>query len=305
MTTWNLADLKDTVRHKYGTEQEKLLIPPLNSVGQRGEFSKYHYLEARRLLEDATAANAGMEAMIVLFLGNDSASIAFQQARFKAAAHITACVQNMHATADTLAHAVYFALGMNLDPATCLEARYINIWKVKDKVPVRVIRDSLTEFVEHDGFRYLQALSNHSKHRSVVDIPFSVEVTAINAPPGLKFSKFKYANVEYPDRRVMPTLDAEYRRQSSLIVSIGQALSSPLVDLAPKPRRPCKPTQLQQGILYAAADLARYIVQVEDVAELLRRKGLADADCSDIDEMDKEQLRVLRDDFGLPLRGLD
>lgn len=72
-----------------------------------------------------------------------------------------------------------------------------------------------------------------------------------------------------------------------------------------KTRRQRKPTQLQQGILYAAADLARYIVQVEDVAALLRRQGLADADCSDLDEMEKEQLRVLRDDFGLPLRGLD
>lgn len=72
-----------------------------------------------------------------------------------------------------------------------------------------------------------------------------------------------------------------------------------------KPRRPRKPTKLQQGILYAAADLTRYIVQVEDVAALLRRQGLADANCSDLEEMDKEQLRVLRDDFGLPLRGLD
>lgn len=72
-----------------------------------------------------------------------------------------------------------------------------------------------------------------------------------------------------------------------------------------KPRRARRPTRLQQGILYAAADLARYIVQVEDAAALLRRQGLADADCSDIEEMDKEQLRVLRDDFGLPLRGLD
>lgn len=74
-----------------------------------------------------------------------------------------------------------------------------------------------------------------------------------------------------------------------------------------KPRRPCKQTQLQQRILYAVADLARYIVQVEDVAALMSRQGLADADadCSDLEEMDKEQLRVLRDDFGLPLRGLD
>lgn len=42
-------------------------------------------------------------------------------------------------------------------------------------------------------------------------------------------------------------------------------------------------------ILYAVADLARYIVQVEDVAALLSCQGLADADadCSDLEEMDK------------------
>ncbi|MBJ2286652.1 MULTISPECIES: hypothetical protein [Pseudomonas] len=81
--------------------------------------------------------------------------------------------------------------------------------------------------------------------------------------------------------------------------------ASPKTATVLRPRRPRKPTQLQQGILYAAADLARFIVQVEDAAALLRRQGLAEADCSDLDEMDKEQLRVLRDDFGLPLRGLD
>lgn len=94
--------------------------------------------------------------------------------------------------------------------------------------------------------------------------------------------------------------EADGGLKSPAAVTQGCAIRAPL-----KPRRPRKPTQLQQGILYAAADLARYIVQVEDVAELLRRQGLADADCSEIEEMDKDQLRVLRDDFGLPLRGLD
>lgn len=73
-----------------------------------------------------------------------------------------------------------------------------------------------------------------------------------------------------------------------------------------KPRRPRKPTKLQQGILYAAADLARYIYDIGDAAALLRRQGLADADCSGLEEMDKDQLRILRDDYGLrDLRGLD
>lgn len=229
VTTWNLADLKNAVRQQYGPKQEEVLIPPLNSVVQRGAFAKYHYLEAKRLLEAATADHAEPGEMMMLLLGSDMASAAFQQARFQAAAHITACVQSMHATADTLAHAVYFALGMNLDPTLYLKPRQISIWNVIDKVSVGPIQKPLTELVEHEGFRYLTALNNHSKHRSIVDIPFSLDVTATPAPSGLKFAAFEYENDEFPDRWAMPTLDAEYSRQSLLIIGVGQTLNSTLI----------------------------------------------------------------------------
>lgn len=77
--------------------------------------------------------------------------------------------------------------------------------------------------------------------------------------------------------------------------------------MAPTPRKPRnKPTQLQTGILLAAADLSRYIYDRGDAAALLKRQGLDDANCSALDEVDKEQLRILRDDYGLAsLRGLD
>lgn len=229
MTTWNLAILKDAVRQQYGPQQEEALTPPLNSVVQRGAFAKYHYLEAKRLLEAATAAHAEPGEMMMLLLGSDMASAAFQQARFQAAAHITACVQSMHATADTFAHAVYFALGMNLDPALCLKPRQISISNVMNKVWVGPIQKLLTELVDHEGFRYLTALNNHSKHRSIVDIPFSLDVTATPGPSGLKFAAFEYEDDEFPDRWAMPTLDSEYGRQSSLIISIGQVLNSTLI----------------------------------------------------------------------------
>lgn len=75
------------------------------------------------------------------------------------------------------------------------------------------------------------------------------------------------------------------------------------------PRRR-KPTERQvgisQGFLFAAADLARFIYDRGDAADLLRRAGLSEADCAWMDEVDKEQLRILRDDYGLHnLRGLD
>lgn len=76
--------------------------------------------------------------------------------------------------------------------------------------------------------------------------------------------------------------------------------------VTPLKRRRRKPTQLELGILYAAADLCRYIYDRGDVVALLRRQGLGEADCAALDDMDKEQLRILRDDYGLSeLRGLD
>ncbi|NWC83154.1 hypothetical protein HX798_23105 [Pseudomonas putida] len=228
MSTWNLAALIAAVKELHGSDQEKELTPSLNSLVQRGAFAKYHYLEAKRLLETATQAHTQPGEMMLLLLGNDSASAGLRQARFQAAAHLTACVQSMHATADTLAHAVYFALGMNLDQATYLEPRSVTIWKVKEKLSTGPIKNLLAELVDHDDFKYLSALCNHSKHRSIVDIPFSLEMTA-TYPSGIKFGVFKYNGNEISDRWALPTLDAEYARQSSLIIAIGQALNSTLI----------------------------------------------------------------------------
>lgn len=111
---------------------------------------------------------------------------------------------------------------MNLDPALCLKPRNISIWKVINNVSVGPIQKQLTEFVDHEGFRYLTALNNHSKHRSIVDIPFSLDVTATPGPSGLKFAAFEYEDDEFPDRWAMPSLDAEYGRQSTLIIGIGR-----------------------------------------------------------------------------------
>lgn len=163
MTTWNLAVLKAEVQRQHGCAQEESLTPSLNSVVQRGGFAKYHYSEAKRLVEAATAGHAEPGDMMMLILGNETASADFQQARFQAAAHITACVQNMHATADILAHAVYFALGMNLDPALLLKPRQISIGNVMKNLAGGPVHVQLTELVDHEGFRYLSALNNHSK----------------------------------------------------------------------------------------------------------------------------------------------
>jgi hypothetical protein len=229
VTTWNLAVLRGAVQQRYGDDQQEMLSPSLNSIVQRGAFAKYHYGEAKRLLNAATTGHAEPGEMMKLILGDDAASIAFNQARFQAAAHITACVQNMHATADILAHTVYFALGMNLDPSTFLKPREICIAKIIEKLPTGLIHQQLTDLVVHEGFRYLSALNNHSKHRSMVDTPYSLDLTSKPAPSGLKFAAFKYGKKVFAERWAMPTLDEEYGRQSKLIIHIGQLINSTLI----------------------------------------------------------------------------
>jgi hypothetical protein len=229
MTTWNLAALRDAVELQYGRDQKEVFNPSLNSVVQRGAFAKYHYVEAKRLLTAATADHAEPGEMMMLLFGGDEASVAFNQARFQAAAHITACVQNMHATADILAHTVYFALGMNLDPSTYLKPRQIGIAQIIKSLPIGPIHQQLNALVDHDGFRYLSALNNHSKHRSIVETSYSLDLTPNPVPPGLKFAKFEYESQVFPDCWAMPTLDEEYSRQSELIIGIGQSLNSTLI----------------------------------------------------------------------------
>ncbi|MBC3436798.1 hypothetical protein N5E96_20410 [Pseudomonas mosselii] len=228
MDTWKLNDLRELVELRFGRDQKEALAPSLDSVVQRGAFAKYHYLEAKRLLSEATVAHAEPGKIMALILGADDASVAFSQARFRAAAHVTACVQSMHAMADILSHSVYFGLGLNLDASTRLEPHRIDMKNVLKKVSIEHVRQLLAVLTGHEDYQYLSALNNHSKHRSIVTTPYTLDLTEEHKPSGLKFAAFEYGGERFEARWAMPTLDAEYSRQSRLIVGIGQALNASL-----------------------------------------------------------------------------
>ncbi|MDH5821554.1 hypothetical protein QFW77_00905 [Luteimonas sp. RD2P54] len=59
----------------------------------------------------------------------------FSTAQFQAYAHTVACVQSMHAVADSMAHFAYHVLGANLDPATHIKKERDITWsKVSKKL---------------------------------------------------------------------------------------------------------------------------------------------------------------------------
>lgn len=228
--SWNLKALRDDVERIYGRWQRDAVAPCIDSIVQRRTFARYHFTEAKRLLDGAIGDHQQFELLAVMLGAFDKEPGDFEWARIQAAVHITACVHSMHSMADILAHVIYLSLGMNRNPSTEIEARQINIYSVRERLPVGHIRDLVSELIDQGEFAYLAALNNQSKHRSIVPVPYSIDMTGKDEEGhGLKFAAFDFdESRQYPVRWVRPLLKAEYQRQESLLVQVGNALNAEL-----------------------------------------------------------------------------
>lgn len=224
--TWDLRPLRENVERVFGREQYDLFNPCLRSAGDRRDFARYHYGEAHRLMNEVIGDNPQIEMVATILGAHDKEPGAFNWARFQAAAHTVACVQSMHALVDSLAHTLYYGLGFNLDKATVLKPKAINAYRVRERLPSGPMRDAMSAWIDDPGFTYLSALNNCSKHRSMVSVGYSVDMTGEDElPHGLKFGMFDYEDEHYPQRWVRPTLINEYQRQETLFHQIGHALN--------------------------------------------------------------------------------
>jgi len=62
--------------------------------------------------------------------------------------------------------------------------------------------------------------------------------------------------------------------------------------------------RFSHGVLYAAAQVQRLHDEPQVAADLLKNAGLAQVDCSSLDEYDKESLREVNKIRGMGLTGL-
>lgn len=66
-----------------------------------------------------------------------------------------------------------------------------------------------------------------------------------------------------------------------------------------------KLTQFEHGIFYSAASIVRLHDEPRVAADLLIHAGLANSDCTELDEYEKEMLREVNNETGVSLNGLD
>lgn len=64
-------------------------------------------------------------------------------------------------------------------------------------------------------------------------------------------------------------------------------------------------TKFQHGIFYAAAMVVRLHDEPRVAADVLKEAGLSNSNCSELDEYDKEILRVINQETGMSLTGLE
>ncbi len=230
MTRWHITETQDLVLAKFGRDQLELVRPCLQSVCARQWYAGYHYHEARRLLDSFVSARLTNASLIEVVFGQDTeAADEFNRFLMEAGAHVLACVQSMHATADILSHVVYLSLGINLSTQPIAEwnvSLTTVVARLQQEATASAIYALLNDISSGGSFAHLSALSNHGKHRSVVRPSLTEDWTGA-APDRhtLKIPSFIYKKKRYPEVAVKDFLEPEYDRCKRLVVNTGNALN--------------------------------------------------------------------------------
>lgn len=226
--TWNLKDTKELILELYGKPKYIMAAQSLNSTVDRLDFARFHFHEAMSRW-DAHLIDIQDCHPLEAALGSGDEETDARRARrlHELAAHVQACVHCLHTIPDILAHALYY--GLALDVTTPLGERQINARNVASIVrtdsALQHLYDLFVSVHTSTDFKYLDALSNHGKHRSLVRTSVWWDMTGKAPDPViLQFSEFSYDGDKHDTRDVRPFLVAEYERISRALVDCGMEL---------------------------------------------------------------------------------
>lgn len=234
MQQWSIIDTRRYVEARFGRAQHDIAAPSLNSLPERLAYVRYHYQETKRLLDAFTEKHLSNKPLLVVIHGGDEKGREdFEALMIEAGAHATACVLSLHAIADILAYAIYYALGFNLD-ANPLGKRRLNAASVKELLAQRPLCEAITEtlsaFCCDQNYKHVAALANKSKHQSIVRPLLNEDLTGLRTPRHeFRFSAFSYDKKSFPEVPVLPVLESVYELASRTMLKVGHMLNDLLV----------------------------------------------------------------------------
>lgn len=240
---WDLRHTYGLVERAFGRDQVDLVKPCLQSVVDRQNFASYHFEEAQRLLKSFKRKHLSDNNLLLALHGarNPPARVPFEVLMIKVGAHVSACVQAIHAISDIMASGIYFATGLNLSEHP-LSDRGISISSVTDLVKgtpsLANLADPVSRIAAGQQFEHLSALSNLSKHRTIIRTALNEDWTGnreemheLHLPA---FSRStKSGQKHYPEVSFTSLTETEYTRLGLLFLEIGHEINAALTKNAP------------------------------------------------------------------------
>jgi hypothetical protein len=208
---------------RHGKRVYSELSPCLGSIVERQEFARFHFHEARDALADFMATEHSSSEVLDLIFGREAESTdSYRENSFKAKAHLVACIQNMHSVLDILGHVIYYSL--NLKTATrdrdiTLNHVFRSISKIAE---YRHLEGQLQGLMAHEDYRYLNALVNRSKHKSVISPSLNMNMRKPeNECKEFAFPHFRHNNRDFQKRLAYEFVESEFDRQGKRVIEIG------------------------------------------------------------------------------------
>ena len=234
MPTWNLDETREHVTRLFGRGQLDLAAPSITSVDDRQTYARIHFFAARSAIEVYLLDELQDTSLLEITFGGDSERWdKFNIFTREVGAHLTACVQSMHAVPDILGHAIHYSLGFNL-LADAMKSRDIRAYSVsaqlKRDAKYATLAALFDQLIAQGDFGHLSALANQAKHRSIVLPSLNEDLTGERATRYvITFPRFECKGNTYKLVVAEEFLKAEFARASALVVKIGCELNALLL----------------------------------------------------------------------------
>jgi hypothetical protein len=236
--SWNFEETRQMVRALRGEKQEELVSRCLDSLKARQFYAGHHLANFEQLVVDRLmGAPEGWSPERLLLPGSSEEAKENQLLRSRLAAEATACAASLHCLLDTLSHAVAYSLGMNLG-TDALSERRISLSAVKKRLSssgaAPALALALTTIDESGDVNYLEALVNHSKHRSVIRPGLWFDAGTDLQSFSIEFEAFEFRHEKrgpphpYPRREVKAALSHAHGAILAWIVKVGLRLNDEL-----------------------------------------------------------------------------
>ena len=226
----------ELVTATFGAAQWKMAHPSVRSMTDRPEFCRYHYHEALDMMNEYIKSNLKETGLWGVYEDYDE----FSYLMLKIRANIVAFVQSLHAVADTCSHMLYYSLALDKLPRPLKERGiYANeVLKLleQQRDAGHPEYDKLCKFFREittgDDYKYLNALTNTSKHRSIVRPELNEDATGRREEKWILFlESFSYERKLFKKTNAREFMQKEHDRIQPLTINIGVELNEALKKL--------------------------------------------------------------------------